>query len=132
MTEDDLDIDDLEVEEKKKKKGGKTESTGAERAKAPMSDAMREMMVLRGFTLQQITDMIKNWRHLDAKEVAMRLAEFSSDIARASAHIVVSFTKDAGHALVHNFLRHCRHLASLVRNLTPDDRRRIDHNINFG
>lgn len=38
-----------------------------------------------------MADILRNWRHLDRREVAVRLAEFGRDAAKASAHAVVDF-----------------------------------------
>ncbi|MDD3288659.1 MAG: hypothetical protein PHX43_06610 [Alphaproteobacteria bacterium] len=121
----DLDMDAEASPSQNKKKGGDKAGTGAVRQHAAVSEAARELMQTRGFSIQQITQILKDWRHLDAKEVAIRLAEFSTDMAKASAHIVVSFTQDAGHALVHNFLKHCRHVETLVKKMTPESRQRL-------
>jgi len=91
------------TEEQRKKKGsGDKAGAGSARDQVIVSDAAQRMMQERGVSLSEI---LRNWKHLGAKEVAVRLAEFGSSAAKASAHILVSITRDAGYALVTTFIR---------------------------
>jgi hypothetical protein len=126
------DEEEREAGAQKKKGEGDKAGSGQGRQAARVSEAAQSLMQERGLSLHQITEILRNWRHLDAKEVALRLADFGSDMAKASAHIVVSFSHDAGYALVMNFAKQVQRLTALARKLSVKKAPKITESKNLG
>lgn len=117
------DFEGAEEQRKGKKGSGDKAGAGAARDQVVVSDAAQKMMQERGVSLSEI---LRNWKHLGTKEVAVRLAEFGSAAAKASAHIAVSFTRDAGYALVTTFIKQVQKLSNLAQRLTIRNQPRND------
>jgi hypothetical protein len=136
MADEDNDYIDLDEEEgKTKKKKGEGDKSGAGRGRdaAQVSEAAHELMQSLGVSAAQVKEILRSWRHLDSKEVAVRLAEFGKDMAKVSVHAIVSFV-DSGYAVLTHFLKQCKNLADLAKKMSPENRKKIQqkHDVNLG
>ena len=132
MDDFEIEIDEVEAElAAKKKKRGESDAASISHCHE-VSSAAQQAMRQRGLTIQQISQILREWKQLDAKELASAMVGFATDTARASAHLVVDFVSvsasaigQRGFALITNFLHSCQHLADLVKNPNAENRERI-------
>ena len=90
--------------EKGKKGSGRFTGTGAMgQTRVPISPAFFDTMKRFGASMEQINQILRDWKHLKLADLVNVLKEFA-DTARASAHLAVQFSRDAGFALVTDFL----------------------------
>ena len=103
MTTDDIDqeqveggADDSEKEGKGGKGKGEQGSAGVVAREVQLTDGLLKYMQSIGASMKQITDILKNWGQLTGDGLARAVSEFSRDVTRASAHLIVQIDRNGG------------------------------------
>ncbi len=110
MTEQDIPSSD-EQEEKEGKGGkGKAESGALGRGEVAVEPAFYETMARFGASVSQISNILRNWRHLRGNGLAKALTDFAKSLTRASAHAEVEIAKGKDFGLLHNLIQHIKSL----------------------
>ena len=76
----------------------------------------------------KLAEVVKAFQYLDASKVAVRLAEFFSEMpARASANVQVNWAnlRNHGFAIVTHMLAYGQEIARLMQNLTRENAERL-------
>lgn len=77
-----------------------------------------------------LKEVASNFEYLDATKAAARLAEFFSEgVARASAHVSVSYAnlQNQGFAIVHQAIQFAKDVSRLMMNLTRENMEILKH-----
>ncbi|NTU76835.1 MAG: hypothetical protein HGA90_03340 [Alphaproteobacteria bacterium] len=114
---------ETEEEEKRKKGDSKKEGAGSMGASRGVpTPAFFEYMLRIGASMERINQILMDWSHLRADALRRRLAAFSRDLPRASAHAEVQFDK-GDFSLISNLFRFfkSRDIASLRAKLSHDE-----------
>jgi len=72
----------------------------------------------------QLKEVTSTWEYLDATKAAARLAEFFSEgVARASAHVQVSWAnlQNQGFTIIHQAIQFAKDVSRLMMNLTREN-----------
>ncbi|MFA6279620.1 MAG: hypothetical protein WC612_02345 [Bdellovibrionales bacterium] len=108
MTEQEIPPSD-ETEEKEGKSGkGKAESGALGRSEVAVEPAFYETMAKFGASVSQISEILRNWRHLRGSGLTRALADFARSLTRASAHAEVEIAKGKDFGLLHNLIQHIK------------------------
>lgn len=103
-----------EQEEKEGEEGksgkGKAESGTLGRGEVSVEPAFYETMARFGASVSQISEILRNWRHLRGGGLAKALADFARALTRASAHAEVEIAQGKDFGLLHNLIQHIKSL----------------------
>lgn len=110
MVEDDE--KDQELSENEKDSSDKQKGEGVGSASFSQPELTPELLAILknyGVTMQNVSDIIKSWQGKSQREILMALRDFSSGVAKASAHSEVDF-KGADLSVLHNYFQYIRQL----------------------
>lgn len=116
--------DDGQQQSGKGSKGKASGGAGAMGAsKAPITPAFFEKMKSIGASMEQITAILRDWKHLKDGDLTRALADFGRIVAKSSAHVVVNFS-NGGFDLIHRLLRLFGG-RDFYAKLSPEEQRRM-------
>lgn len=121
MVDDLNDLNGFEGQEQKTSKG-KAGSGSMGATKAPVSPAFFEKMKSIGASMEQITQILRDWKHLKDSDLMRTLADFGRYIAKASSHVAVAFKGDF--SLIHRLLQLFGD-RNFYAKLSPEDQRKL-------
>jgi hypothetical protein len=105
-------------------KGKASGGSGAMGAtKAPITPAFFEKMKSIGASMEQITQILRDWKHLKDSDLTRALADFGRIIAKSSAHVAVNF-RNGGFDIIHRLLRLFGG-RDFYAKLSPEEQRRM-------
>ena len=103
---DDVEDEDLDDTEKKKKKGGKTETDRQGREQVQATDGYYTYMNSIGASKSLIAEIFRNWRHLSGEGLLRAIRDFAQRMSsRATVYVEVEIDKKKDYGLLHNLLQ---------------------------
>lgn len=91
--------------EEGKGKKGKGDLGTMERGEVQVGEGFYATMFAFGASVNQIREILANWRHLRGQSLARALTDFARRMTRATPHIEVEIDRGKDFGLIHNFVQ---------------------------